>query len=50
MDRQIDTDFKQDTCLSLLIHTDMLMKILGLVKKHRDTVEETEDESESDGK
>ena len=46
MHRQTDVDFKQDTCLSFLIHTDMVLEILGLVKKKTNTAEETKDDTE----
>ena len=46
MDKQTDADFKQETCLRFLIHTNMALEILGLVKKQSDTAEEKEDDAE----
>ena len=34
---------------TLVIYTDMILDILGLVKKHRDMAEETEDDTEQSG-
>ena len=46
MNRQTHTDFEHDTTLSFLIHTNMVLEILGLVKKNSNKTEETNEDTD----